>query len=80
MTNDEIPNDERMTNDEIPKDEGMTNDSSSQFPSSRSRETLGTYANAQTLTDQPAVGAPATTTIRLTPNWEVLNDEIPKDQ
>ncbi len=33
---------------------------------------LGTYANAQTLTDQPAVGAPATTTIRLMPNWEVL--------
>ena len=43
----------------------MTNDS----------ETLGTYANTLTLTDQPTVGAPATTTSRLTPNSEVLNDE-----
>ena len=40
-------------------------DSSSQFSCSRSRETWGTYANAQTLTDQPAVGAPATTTRHL---------------
>ncbi len=51
----------------------MTNDSSSQFSSSGSRETFGTYANARTLTSS------ATTTIRLTPNWEVLNDEIPND-
>ena len=56
----------------------MTNDSSSQFSCSRSRETLGICANAQTLTDQPAVGALATTTIHLTPNWEVLNDESQK--
>ncbi len=67
MTNDEIPNDEKMTNDEIPNDEKMTNDSSSQFSCSRIRETLGTYANAQTLTSS------ATTIIRLTPNWEVLS-------
>ncbi len=53
----------RMTNDE-----GMTNDSSSQFSCSRSRETLGTSANAQTLTSS------ATTTGRLTPIWEVLNE------
>ncbi len=50
----------------------MSNDSSYQFSRSRSRETLGTCTNAQTLTDQPAVGAPATITTRRTPNWEVL--------
>ena len=43
------------------------NYSSSQFSCSGSRETFGTYANARTLTSS------ATTTIRLTPNWEVLN-------
>ena len=65
----------RMTNDESPgQAKKMTNDSSSQFTRSRSRETLGTYANAQTLTSS------ATTTIRLMPNWEVLNDEIPNDE
>ena len=47
----------------------------SQFSCSGSRDTFGTYANARTLTGQPAVGAPAMTTIiRLTPNGELLND------
>ncbi len=46
----------------------MGNGSSSQFCCSRTRETLGTCGDAKTLMSS------ATATIRLTPNWEVLNE------
>ena len=58
----------------------MTNYSCFQFSRSRSRETFESCKNARTLTDQPAVGAPAAITIRLTPTWAVLNYEIPNDE